>query len=276
MIGVGCMLSNASLRKILSDNPGLRLPKTTMTMTFGPSGFFGSIMDPAVASSLPPASDDPSIDLDRDLPSAGWWATYEMSPVPPARTPYSALRAAAEAKHKSWHPLAAALVAGSDPDDSGKGTMVLPRWITPPLPHWHSASGRLVVLGDAAHCMPPDSGQGVSCAVEDAMALGLILAATSDGDLAKAASMYEKVRKPRCEWIVAEAKKRGNMKRELGWWEQGIRNGFIWAMCRVVPQSMNDGMFGWECAKEVQKVLNGEEPAVKGKGRVLAVNASGK
>jgi len=43
-----------------------------------------------------------------------------------------------------------------------------------PLPRW--SSGRLTLLGDAAHPMLPHLGQGVNQALEDAVALATLLA----------------------------------------------------------------------------------------------------
>jgi len=46
-----------------------------------------------------------------------------------------------------------------------------------PLPRW--SSGRLTLLGDAAHPMLPHLGQGVNQALEDAVALATLLGAST-------------------------------------------------------------------------------------------------
>ncbi|MFG2043320.1 FAD-dependent monooxygenase [Dactylosporangium sp. NPDC048998] len=63
----------------------------------------------------------------------------------------------------------------------------------PALPAWHR--GRLAVLGDAAHAMPPFLAQGAAQAVEDAAAL----AEAGPGGLAR----YEARRRPRAERVAA-------------------------------------------------------------------------
>lgn len=45
----------------------------------------------------------------------------------------------------------------------------------PPLPCWFSETGRIVLIGDGAHALPPSSAQGVNQALEDAHSLGLLL-----------------------------------------------------------------------------------------------------
>jgi 2-polyprenyl-6-methoxyphenol hydroxylase-like FAD-dependent oxidoreductase len=54
------------------------------------------------------------------------------------------------------------------------------RWVwpiraLPRLPSWISPGGRVVLIGDSAHAIPPASGQGANLAFEDGYTLGLIL-----------------------------------------------------------------------------------------------------
>lgn len=52
---------------------------------------------------------------------------------------------------------------------------VWPFYMLPALERWASPKGRVLVLGDAAHAIPPTTGQGASMALEDAASLALIL-----------------------------------------------------------------------------------------------------
>ena len=71
------------------------------------------------------------------------------------------------------------------------------------LPKWHT--DRVVLIGDAAHVMPPHSGQGASCALEDAGYLSYMLKPFvklegSDIDISKVRVVleaYQAERKPR-------------------------------------------------------------------------------
>jgi 2-polyprenyl-6-methoxyphenol hydroxylase-like FAD-dependent oxidoreductase len=78
----------------------------------------------------------------------------------------------------------------------------------PRLPRWHT--GRMIVVGDAAHAPSPTSGQGASLSVEDA-----VLLATSLRDIQPAAAAFthfETVRRPRVEKIIKAAARINNNK----------------------------------------------------------------
>jgi salicylate hydroxylase len=75
-----------------------------------------------------------------------------------------------------------------------------------PIPAW--TSGRVTLLGDAAHPMLPYLGQGACQALEDGSVLGLALAA-SPADPVAALSVYERVRRPRASRVVLTARARG-------------------------------------------------------------------
>ena len=81
--------------------------------------------------------------------------------------------------------------------------------------------------------MPPDSGQGVSCAAEDAVVYALLLKhyyTDADG-LRKAAQAYERMRMPRVHRILDLAKRNGDAKKEMGWFAQKFRDTAIWLLC---------------------------------------------
>jgi kynurenine 3-monooxygenase len=59
----------------------------------------------------------------------------------------------------------------------------------------------ILLLGDAAHCFPPDIGQGVNSALEDVYVLNQVLAENGD-DLARSLPNYETRRSPDVEALV--------------------------------------------------------------------------
>src|SRR5690606_3870830 len=61
-------------------------------------------------------------------------------------------------------------------------------------------AGRVVLLGDAAHAMTPDLGQGAGQAIEDAATLTLLLRGTRTGaDVDTALRTYDRVRRARSQ-----------------------------------------------------------------------------
>jgi salicylate hydroxylase len=75
-----------------------------------------------------------------------------------------------------------------------------------PIPAW--TSGRVTLLGDAAHPMLPYLGQGACQALEDGSVLALALSA-SPSDPVAALAVYERVRRPRASRVVLTARARG-------------------------------------------------------------------
>ncbi|KAK4899485.1 hypothetical protein LTR27_003218 [Elasticomyces elasticus] len=80
---------------------------------------------------------------------------------------------------------------------------------TQPESHW---KGRVCLIGDAAHAMPPHAGSGAGQAMEDAYVMAEVLSSAAEFDpteahVAAALSAYEAVRRPRYERVVAASVK---------------------------------------------------------------------
>jgi salicylate hydroxylase len=76
-----------------------------------------------------------------------------------------------------------------------------------PLAEW--TSGRLALLGDAAHPMLPHLGQGANQAVEDAFALAAVLKGASSADVPAALRHYAQVRRRRTDIVQASSRSNG-------------------------------------------------------------------
>ena len=76
-----------------------------------------------------------------------------------------------------------------------------------PLTTW--TNGRLTLLGDAAHAMLPHLGQGANQAIEDGVALAVLLENKSSGDVAETLRAYERLRRARTDVVQAEARQNG-------------------------------------------------------------------
>ena len=73
--------------------------------------------------------------------------------------------------------------------------------------HW---KGKICLLGDSAHASTPHHGAGAGMAVEDALILSRLLASIeSTGELVSAFAVYDAVRRPRSQQLVASSRKIG-------------------------------------------------------------------
>ena len=132
---------------------------------------------------------------------------------------------------------------------------LLPRYAVPSLETYVTPThtGRIILLGDAAHAMPPDGAQGVSCAAEDSVVYSLLLAKllsreskpvteVPDGILQGAARAYNDIRKPRVSKIVDLAKRRVNRKKELSVIRRWLRDLAIRVRCKSIISHCSLGL----------------------------------
>ena len=105
-----------------------------------------------------------------------------------------------------WDPVIAEVIAAvSKPGGSGFQWAMYDR---APLPRW--SSGRLTLLGDAAHPMLPHLGQGVNQALEDAVALATLLSAvTTSAGVPRALAAYEELRRGRTARVQLGSRRNG-------------------------------------------------------------------
>ncbi|HEX7734669.1 MAG TPA: FAD-dependent monooxygenase [Ktedonobacteraceae bacterium] len=99
-----------------------------------------------------------------------------------------------QALFTGWYPSIPAIIAAT-PEDAILRNDIYDR---PPLPHW--TRGRVTLLGDAAHPMTPNLGQGACQALEDALVLAHALEQTENASVAL--QLYQARRIPRTTRIV--------------------------------------------------------------------------
>lgn len=97
----------------------------------------------------------------------------------------------AVAAFEGWHPVVTTLLANAE--ETGRWAL----YDREPLRTW--STGRVTLLGDAAHPMLPHAGQGSNQAIEDAGALASYLA--SGSSMEDALQRYERLRKARTRQI---------------------------------------------------------------------------
>jgi salicylate hydroxylase len=121
--------------------------------------------------------------------------------------------AALAAHFAGWDPVIGEVIAAiSGPGGSGFRWAMYDR---APLPRW--SSGRLTLLGDAAHPMLPHLGQGANQALEDAVALATLLGAcASSAGVPSALAAYEGLRRDRTARVQLGSRRQG-----AGWDSSG-------------------------------------------------------
>ncbi|KAI9685153.1 MAG: hypothetical protein M1822_004740 [Bathelium mastoideum] len=75
----------------------------------------------------------------------------------------------------AWTPLVQAVQAQVSTPEA-HFVNVWPFYTVPKMDRWHSSTGRVVMIGDAAHAIPPSAGQGANQAFEDSYSLAMLLA----------------------------------------------------------------------------------------------------
>ncbi|KAJ7841393.1 hypothetical protein B0H14DRAFT_2783220 [Mycena olivaceomarginata] len=250
LTGVGGFIPISALSEPLRES----LRKDPVTMTFGPKGFFGYA--PASANITAKAA------------QLMWWSTYETAEPPPRDTPRPAILEQLTTRHAHWvsaadtpeHPVFREIIALGCAESAQ--LLILPEYVMPRLPRWSSGGGRILLLGDAAHAMPPHAGQGVACAVEDAVAVALLLKHYRvshrfgvEESLRRTAEAYEAVRMKRVGKILDVAKHGGQSKKMQSWWQEKIRDWFLWLFCKL-PESLNDVQFGYDMEAEIAKYIS--------------------
>jgi 2-polyprenyl-6-methoxyphenol hydroxylase-like FAD-dependent oxidoreductase len=138
-----------------------------------------------------------------------WYATWAAATALPTE-PVARL-AVLRARHADWHPTVGALLAATDPAAVHVAETVR---LAAPLPAL--AVGRVALLGDAAHAMTPDLGQGGCQAFEDAAALATLLDGAGPADVSAVLTRYDALRRPRTTALQRQARQMNRLLRLHG------------------------------------------------------------
>ncbi|MER6977844.1 FAD-dependent monooxygenase [Streptomyces carpinensis] len=135
---------------------------------------------------------------------AEWHAVLNSPPGLRLADPLGAMRR----RFARWHAPIPALLEATRPDAVLHHDI---HELRTPLPAY--IAGRIVLLGDAAHAMTPNLGQGACQALEDAatLAAALATAPTVESALAR----YDAQRRPRSQSVARAARQAGRMGQQL-------------------------------------------------------------
>ncbi|PAK24877.1 monooxygenase [Streptomyces sp. alain-838] len=124
-------------------------------------------------------------------------------------------------RYGDWHDPVPAVLAAARPEDVLRHDV---HHIAEPLPAYHG--GRVALVGDAAHAMPPTLGQGGNQAIEDAIVL-----AHHHDDLAA----YTAARLPRTTAVARRAVKVARLNLMTGRAGVAVRDAAIAALSKAGP-----------------------------------------
>jgi 2-polyprenyl-6-methoxyphenol hydroxylase-like FAD-dependent oxidoreductase len=137
-----------------------------------------------------------------------WFTDAALPEAPPAAHD---ARQQVLALMNDWHPVVPELIKATPL--TAIYVDAIARLATP-LPSF--AVGRIALLGDAAHAMTPDLGQGASQAFEDAAALTRHLADADPADVPERLLRYDAERRPRTTRLMAAASRQSRMTSRTG------------------------------------------------------------
>jgi 2-polyprenyl-6-methoxyphenol hydroxylase-like FAD-dependent oxidoreductase len=159
-----------------------------------------------------------------------WFGVATM----PAGTVLPDEHAAVTARFAGWHDPIPELLAATQPAAVTRSDV---HDLAGPVPTFRH--GRCVLLGDAAHAMTPDLGQGANQALEDAATLARLLAAVAADpapparEVSAALDAYDRLRRPRTQRIARRARGLGAVAQARGPVTSRLRDGLL----RLTPPS---------------------------------------
>jgi 2-polyprenyl-6-methoxyphenol hydroxylase-like FAD-dependent oxidoreductase len=128
-----------------------------------------------------------------------------------------------------------------------------PITMLPPLSTWRSPSNKVILIGDAAHAIPPSAGQGGSTAIEDAETLAIAISKIADDP--NALQKWEDHRKQRVKQVIGFTNQAVKLRETSGYRAiEYIKEWVIWALLKARGPEGNKWLYGYDGEVEMAKL----------------------
>jgi 2-polyprenyl-6-methoxyphenol hydroxylase-like FAD-dependent oxidoreductase len=146
--------------------------------------------------------------------------------------------------YEDWNPMVQSVL-----DNVDTNTLAIwPYFVVPKLESWFSAEKRVIILGDAAHAIPPTAGQGASQGFEDAFTLATLLPQISPkASLARALTAWQDMRQQRIDKVIKLTMQLNNARLPNHEREKLVAAG------ELVWQSGDQGELGWLYNADIER-----------------------
>jgi 2-polyprenyl-6-methoxyphenol hydroxylase-like FAD-dependent oxidoreductase len=177
---------------------------------------------------------------------------YVAAPGPRRTAPPGEQLAELRERLRGWHAPVAELLAATDPADLLHHQLA----DLDPLPPMRFRD-RIALLGDAAHAMTPNLGQGAAQALEDAVTLTAeVGSATTPEEIAAGLARYEAARRPRVAALVRNSRRAGAVFGAQGRVTAGLRDLVLSALPSRVMQANAARTASWRPPAPLDAVVS--------------------
>jgi 2-polyprenyl-6-methoxyphenol hydroxylase-like FAD-dependent oxidoreductase len=241
--GIGSVTRSA----LFPDHPGLRYAGfTTWRLLTGP-----------VTGQVPMAESWGRGTVFGVMPlSDGRVYCYAAAPAPPGQRAADNELAELARLFGRWHEPIPGLLASAVPRDVLRHDVAE---LAGPLPSFHR--GRVALLGDAAHPMTPNLGQGACQALEDAAVIARLAVGTEPDEVPAMLAHYTAARLPRAHNVVRWSRRAGRMTTWSAPPAVAFRNTAMWLAGRLPPSATIRGLvpvYGWQPPPAARPAAGGD------------------
>ena len=163
-----------------------------------------------------------------------WYATKNAPKGEENAGPRSERKEELLARFGGWHEPIPTIIGVTEDSGIHRDGVYHPE----PAQRW--GEGRITLLGDAAHPMTPDLGQGACQAIEDAVVLARSL--DEEGDIEAALRLYEERRADRVAYVVRQSRRLGR----IGQLENPLLRRLRDATLRAIPKRVQLSSQLWQ------------------------------